>query len=209
MEWIGGIALLIAAYTVAAVPWGVVLGKLFSGVDLRGYGSGSIGTTNALRVLGWRLSVAVFVLDFLKGLIPVVIGRAFGLPEWLVALVGVATVAGHCWSPYIHFRGGKGVATGAGAAFGLFPWLLVLVPIMAGIVALTRYVSLGSILTSIAASALVLVLALTGNASWAFWVAITGISAIILYKHRSNIQRLLSGTENRIGESAAPSSPGR
>ncbi len=208
MEWVGGITLLIAAYAIAAVPWGVVLGKSLSGVDLRGYGSGSIGTTNALRVLGWRISVAVFVLDFLKGLIPVVIGRAFGLPDWLVALVGVATVAGHCWSPYIRFRGGKGVATGAGAAFGLFPWLLVLVPIMAVIVALTRYVSLGSIATSLAASGLVLVLALTGNASWAFWVAITGISAIILYKHRTNIQRLIAGTENRIGESAAPSTSG-
>ncbi len=209
MDWVGGIALLVAAYAVAAVPWGVVLGKGFSGVDLRGYGSGSIGTTNALRVLGWRISVAVFVLDLLKGLIPVVAGRAFGLPDWLVALIGVATVAGHCWSPYIHFRGGKGVATGAGAAFGLFPWLLVLVPIMAGVVWLTKYVSLGSIFTSVSASALVLILALTGNASWAFWVAITGMSAIILYKHRGNIQRLLSGTERRIGESSAPSSPAR
>lgn len=208
MEWIGGISLLIAAYAVAAVPWGVVLGKRLSGIDLRGYGSGSIGTTNALRVLGWRISVAVFVLDFLKGLLPVVIGRAFGLPDWLVALVGVATVAGHCWSPYIKFRGGKGVATGAGAAFALFPWLLVLVPIMAATVALTRYVSLGSILTSVCASGIALVLALTGNASWAFWIAITGISIIILYKHRANIQRLINGTENRIGQSAAPSTSG-
>lgn len=208
MEWIGGISLLIAAYAVAAVPWGVVLGTLFSGVDLRGYGSGSIGTTNALRVLGWRISVAVFLLDFLKGLLPVIIGRAFGLSDWLVALVGVATVAGHCWSPYIRFRGGKGVATGAGAAFGLFPWLLVLVPIMIGTVAVTRYVSLGSILTSVSASAIGLFLVLMGNASWAFWLAITGMSAIILYKHRGNIQRLLSGTERRIGESAAPSPSG-
>ncbi len=209
MDWVGGIALLVSAYAVAAVPWGVVLGKGFSGVDLRGYGSGSIGTTNALRVLGWRISVAVFILDLLKGLIPVVAGRAFGLPDWLVALIGVATVAGHCWSPYIHFRGGKGVATGAGAAFGLFPWLLVLVPIMAGVVWLTKYVSLGSIFVSVAASALVLILALTGNASWAFWIAITGMSTIILYKHRGNIQRLMSGTERRIGESATPSSPVR
>ncbi len=208
MEWIGGILLLIAAYAVAAVPWGVVLGKRLSGIDLRGYGSGSIGTTNALRVLGWRISVAVFVLDFLKGLLPVVIGRAFGLPDWLVALIGVATVAGHCWSPYIKFRGGKGVATGAGAAFALFPWLLVLIPIMAATVALTRYVSLGSILTSVSASGIVLVLALTGNASWAFWIAITGISVIILYKHRANVQRLMNGTENRIGQSAAPSASG-
>src|SRR5215213_9364878 len=146
MNWIGGIALLVAAYAVAAVPWGVVLGKYFSGIDLRGYGSKSIGTTNALRVLGWRISLAVFVLDFLKGLIPVVLARAFGLSDWMVALIGIATVAGHCWSPYIRFKGGKGVATGGGVALGLFPWLLVLIPIMAIVVALTKYVSLGSIL---------------------------------------------------------------
>lgn len=205
MEWIGGLALLVAAYAVAAVPWGVVLGKSVSGIDLRSYGSKSIGTTNALRVLGWKISLAVFVLDFLKGLVPVVLARSVGLSDWLVALIGVATVAGHCWSPYIRFKGGKGVATGAGVSFGLFPWLLVLIPIMAAVVWLTKYVSLASILTSILASALVLVIALLGNANWIFWIAITGIAAIIIYKHRANIERLLKGTENRLGQSAAPS----
>jgi len=209
MEWIGGLALLVAAYSVAAVPWGIVLGKYFSGIDLRSYGSKSIGTTNALRVLGWRISIAVFVLDFLKGLIPVVLARSFGLSDWMVALIGVVTVAGHCWSPYIRFKGGKGMATGAGVGFGLFPWLLALIPIMVIVVALTKYVSLGSILTSVLASALVLVIAIKGDASWAFWIAITGISAIILYKHRANIQRLIKGTENRLGQSAAPSTTGR
>jgi glycerol-3-phosphate acyltransferase PlsY len=209
MEWIGGLALLVGAYAIAAVPWGVVLGKHFSGIDLRSYGSRSIGTTNALRVLGWKISLAVFVLDFLKGLIPVVLARSFGLSDWMVALIGVATVAGHCWSPYIRFKGGKGVATGAGVAFGLFPWLLILIPIMATVVWLTKYVSLGSILSSILASALVLVIAILGDASWAFWIAITGIAAIIVYKHRANIERLLKGTENRLGQSASPSPSGR
>lgn len=209
MEWIGGLALLAAAYSIAAVPWGVVLGRYFSGIDLRSYGSQSIGTTNALRVLGWKISLAVFVLDFLKGLIPVVLARTFGLSDWMTALIGVATVAGHCWSPYIRFKGGKGVATGAGVAFGLFPWLLVLIPIMAVVVWLTKYVSLGSILTSILASAIVLVIAIMGDASWAFWIAITGISSIIIYKHRANIQRLYKGTENRLGQSAAPSTTGQ
>ena len=209
MDVIGGLALLAVAYCIAAVPWGVVLGKWFSGVDLRGYGSQSIGTTNALRVLGWRISVAVFALDFLKGLIPVVVARSLGLNDWMVALIGVATVAGHCWSPYIRFKGGKGVATGAGVAFGLAPWLLVLIPIMVIVVALTRYVSLGSILVSVAASAIVLVLAIFGDASWVFWIAITSISAIIIYKHQANIKRLLNGSENRIGKSAAPSTSGR
>jgi glycerol-3-phosphate acyltransferase PlsY len=106
-------------------------------------------------------------------------------------------------------KGGKGVATGAGVAFGLFPWLLILIPIMAIVVWLTKYVSLASILTSILASALVLVIAIMGDASWAFWIAITGISAIIIYKHRANIERLIKGTENRLGQSAAPSASGR
>ncbi len=149
------------------------------------------------------------MLDFLKGLIPVVLARSFGLSDWMVALIGVATVAGHCWSPYIRFKGGKGVATGSGAAIGLFPWLLVLVPIMALVVWLTKYVSLGSIVICILASALVLVIAILGDTSWAFWIAITGMSVIIIYKHRANIDRLIKGTENRLGQSATPSPSGR
>jgi glycerol-3-phosphate acyltransferase PlsY len=207
MEWVGGIALVVGAFAVGGVPWGLVLGHFFSGLDIRRYGSGSIGTTNALRVLGWRISASVFVLDFLKGLLPVLIGRWAGASDWVVALAGIAAVAGHCWSPYLGFRGGKGVATSGGAAIGLFPWVLLLLPFMAGIVALTRYVSLGSIATSGAAALLALAVAATGHLSWAFVVAIAGMSAIIVYKHQTNIQRLLSGSERRIGESATPTQP--
>jgi glycerol-3-phosphate acyltransferase PlsY len=138
--------LILVGYLSGSVPWGVLLGRWLGNVDLRRHGSGSIGATNALRLLGWRASVAVFLLDFGKGFVPVAIARLAGLDGWWVAVVGVAAVVGHCWSPLIGFKGGKGMATGAGAAAGLFPWVLLVFPLMVLVVALTRYVSLASLL---------------------------------------------------------------
>src|SRR5262245_41179497 len=108
--------MVIFGFALGAIPWGVVLGRILHRTDLRDHGSGNIGTTNAYRVLGWRFSVAVMVLDILKGAIPVLLAERLGGGEWLQAFVAVAAVAGHCWSPFIGFRGGKGVATTAGAA---------------------------------------------------------------------------------------------
>src|SRR5688500_1760609 len=113
------------------MPWGLILGRWFADVDLRRHGSGATGATNAMRILGWRISAAVFALDFLQGVVPVVVARLLGLSGWWVAAVGVAAVLGHCWSPLIGFRGGKGVATGAGAAGGMLPWVLLVFPVMA------------------------------------------------------------------------------
>jgi len=202
---LGGVVLMVGAYALGAIPWGVVLGRIFTGVDLRGYGSGATGTTNALRVLGWKISVAVFLLDFVKGLLPVLVGRWIGLPGWAVAGAGIAAVAGHCWSPYIGLRGGKGMATGAGAAAGLLPWVLIVTPAIILVVLRTRYVSLGSLVGSGLGLLLVIVAAMLGWSGW--WVA-TGVAVIvgiIVFKHRGNIQRLLAGTERRFGE-RAPSS---
>ncbi len=200
MVALGGLALMAGAYALGAIPWGVVLGRIFTGVDLRGYGSGATGTTNALRVLGWKISVAVFLLDFVKGLLPVVIGRWIGLSGWTVAGAGIAAVAGHCWSPYIGLRGGKGMATGAGAAAGLLPWVLIVTPAIILVVLRTRYVSLGSLVGSGLGLLLVIVAAVLGWSGW--WVAggVTVIVGIIVLKHRGNIRRLLDGTERRFGE---------
>lgn len=212
MAALGGLALIIGAYALGAVPWGVVLGRIFTGVDLRAYGSGATGTTNALRVLGWKISVAVFVLDFVKGLVPVLIGRWIGLPGWAVAAAGIAAVAGHCWSPYIGLRGGKGMATGAGAAAGLLPWVLIVTPAIILIILRTRYVSLGSLVGSGLGLLLVLMAALVGWSGWWVAVAVSVIVGIIVLKHRGNIQRLLNGTERRFGErtpTAHPSTTGR
>ena len=200
MALAGGALLILGAFALGAVPWGVVLGKLFTGVDLRRHGSGSTGTTNALRVLGWRISVLVFVLDFLKGLLPVLVAQWMGANGWVTALAGVAATAGHCWSPFIRFRGGKGMATGGGAAVGMVPWLILTAVAMAVIVLLTRYVSLASIASAILVSLLLVFFGLRGWLSWQTVVAVVAMASIIVIQHRGNIRRLLNGTERRIGE---------
>lgn len=197
--------LLVLAYASGAVPWGVVLGRLFSRVDLSKHGSGGTGATNAFRVLGWRISIAVFLCDFFKGFVPVLLARWLGINAWAVTLVGIATVVGHCWSPLIGFRGGKGMATGAGAAAGMFPFVLLVFPLMVLIVILTRYVSLASIIGSITVSAVLVVLGILQLVSWNVIAAVVGITAIIVAQHRGNIRRLLNGTERRFGEASASS----
>jgi len=199
VETTWGIILVLAAYALGAIPWGVVLGRTFAGIDVRDYGSKSIGATNALRVLGRKFSIAVLILDMVKGVLPVVIGRAAGLPDWSIGLAALAAVVGHCWSPYIGFTGGKGVATGGGAGVALFPWLLLLIPIIVGVVLVTRYVSLGSIVTVILASIAAVVTAAMGHLPWSWAVAIVLMSAIIVQRHHANIARLRAGTENKFG----------
>lgn len=202
-SWVGAALLVVAAYAAGAVPWGLLLGRWTKNVDLRQHGSRSTGATNALRVLGWRVSLAVFVLDFLKGFVPVTVAQAVGLDGGWVAAVGVATVAGHCWSPAIGFRGGKGMATGAGAAAAMVPAVLLILPLVVAIVAVTRYVSLASLTASVVAAGLVIAMAFSGSLPWSVALGIVAITAIIVVQHHSNIQRLLSGTERRFGEPAS------
>jgi glycerol-3-phosphate acyltransferase PlsY len=194
-----GILLVTGAYAAGALPWGVVLGRWWVGVDLRHRGSGATGATNALRVLGWRISLAVLALDFAKGLLPVLIGRWLGVSWWVIAAAGLASVLGHCWSPFIRFTGGKGVATGAGAAIGLVPWVLLVLPVMVAIVAITRYMSLASLAGYGIASLAVLTSAVIGDTPWPTFAMVLGMTAVVVYRHRGNIHRLLNGTERRVG----------
>lgn len=198
MDGAGAVPMILGTYFLGAVPWGVVLGRVFKGVDVRSYGSGAIGATNTHRVLGWKFSVAVFVLDFLKGLLPVLLARELAAPGWAVGAVAVAAVAGHCWSPFIGFSGGKGMATGGGAAVGLLPWLFFMLFPMIAIVALTRYVSLASIAAAFLGTSLVAAYAIWGSfPEW--WAAgVAAVSAIIVLQHRGNIRRLLAGTERKF-----------
>lgn len=162
MNVVISIGLAVAAFFFAAVPWGLVLGKWLKGVDIRTAGSGATGATNSLRVLGWKIAVAIFLLDFGKGVLPVVLARWWDLPDWAVALAAVAATAGHCWSPYIRMKGGKGMATGGGASVAMFPWLAFFLLFVIGVVWVTRYVSLASILTALLGPLLVVVLAFFG-----------------------------------------------
>lgn len=205
MELLISSLLIAATYFLAGIPWGVVLGRVIKGVDLRSYGSGATGTTNSLRVLGWKISIAVFLLDFGKGFLPVLFARWIDLPDLAIALIAIASVVGHCWSPYIKFRGGKGMATGGGAAVALLPWLFGMLFFIVAVVYLTRYVSLASILTAIIGPLVVLVLWLLGEFPGWWVVGTMGIGGIILWQHRGNIDRLRKGTERKFGRSENPS----
>ncbi len=204
MDAILAIVAIAGAYLIGAVPWGLVLGKL-KGIDPRQHGSGGTGATNTLRLLGWRVAVLVFVLDFLKGLLPVVLVRALDGPDWLSASVAVATVVGHCWSVFIGFKGGKGMATGGGAATGLAPFLFGLIVMIALVIWLTRYVSLASLMTAIVGPSIVTAMAIWGDYPWWWVVAMWIMAGIIIIQHRANIQRLLNGTERKIGNREATS----
>ncbi len=197
---LAGTALIAASFLIGAIPWGYVAGKASRGIDLRTLGSGGTGATNVLRTLGPGASAVVALLDILKGLLPVVIARSAGFNSAWVATAAVAAVAGHCWSPFIGFKGGKGVATGAGAAIALLPQLLLIVPVMVIVVWTTKYVSLGSLTAAGLGALLAVVYAAAGEIDWAAAVAILAIAGIITIRHEGNIRRLASGNERRIGE---------
>jgi acyl phosphate:glycerol-3-phosphate acyltransferase len=197
---LAGVALVTASFLIGAIPWGYVAGKASGGIDLRTVGSGGTGATNVLRTLGARASALVALLDILKGLLPVIIARAAGFDAAWVAAAAVAAVIGHCWSPFIGFKGGKGVATGAGAAIALFPLVLLIVPVMGLVVWTTKYVSLGSLIAAAFGALLAVVYAAAGMLNWAYAIAILVISGIITVRHEGNIRRLLQGKERRIGE---------
>lgn len=205
MDVIWSIILIALAFFIAGVPWGVVLGRWLKGIDVRNYGSGATGTTNSLRMLGWKIAVAVLLLDFSKGVIPVVLARWIDLPDWAVGMSAVAATAGHCWSPYIRLKGGKGMATGGGASVAMFPWLLLYGLFVVLVVWRTRYVSLASILTAIIGPLSIVVLAFFGIVPGWWAAAIVGIGIIIVFQHRSNIDRLLKGTERKFGNKETPS----
>lgn len=184
--------LCLLAFFVGAIPFGLLIGKL-KGIDLREKGSGNIGASNAMRQLGKPLGILVFVLDTLKGLLPTLLARQQALsPEWVVG-VGLAAVFGHIYSPFVRFKGGKGVATTLGVLLGL-DWRVGLLGfgVFLVVTAITDYISVGSITAAVAQAAL-------------FWVfgdplpmklfgAVVG--AFVILRHRSNIQRLLKGEEN-------------
>jgi acyl phosphate:glycerol-3-phosphate acyltransferase len=200
-------SLLLAAllgYALGAIPFGLVIGRLLRGIDLRDYGSHRTGATNALRTLGLRAAAAVFVLDVLKGVVAVLLARLlFGgdpLVEWAAAVAGVAAIVGHNWSVFIGFTGGRGVATSTGALAAMSPWsVVILAPIVIGIILRTRYVSLGSIAGGLLAPVVTAVLWLFDLASVPAIVYALGSGLLVTAAHADNIARLRAGTERRIG----------
>jgi glycerol-3-phosphate acyltransferase PlsY len=192
---------ILLAYLLGSLPSSYVAGRL-RGVDLREHGSGNLGATNVYRVLGAGIAVPVVVLDVAKGFVP-----ASLFPGWdgnadarLAIAYGLAAIAGHVWPVFLKFRGGKGVATGAGVLLALAPLTTVLaLLIWIGVVSLTRYVSVASITAATLVPLLAALLDAPGS-TVAFCALVAGF---VWWTHRSNLRRLRDGTEHRFGSGRA------
>lgn len=191
------LALILGTYLLGAVPFGWVVGRVWGSIDVRQVGSGNIGTSNVMRTLGKGPALVVLLLDVLKGTLPVALARSMELSPSTVIAVAVGAVVGHVWPVFLRFRGGKGIATTLGVAIGL-DWRLALSLLGVWLVVLlaTRYISVASMTAAIALPLLVWAL---GHPQ-AYVVGGLLISALALLRHRSNVSRLLAGTEYRFGE---------
>lgn len=197
------VALLLGAYLLGSISFGLLLVRRTRGIDVRSTGSGNPGATNALRAAGPAVGVTVLALDIAKGFLPVVAGRAVEVPERGLAWIGAAAVVGHVFPLWHRFRGGKGVATAAGALTALAPWPMFAAFVLFLVtVASTRIVSLGSVLAALSAP---LFWAVGGRLGW--WnppstMALAGcvaISLLVLWRHQDNLRRLSRGEEPRLG----------
>ncbi len=183
------------SYLLGSIPNGLILGKTIWGVDLRQHGSKNIGATNAWRTIGKAGGISIFALDFLKGAISAYLGLHLGGSELAGIICGLLAIAGHSWSIFLSFKGGKGVATGLGVIAALMPTVtLIVFAVWFAIVYFTGYVSLGSII----GAALVPILALFFGLHTEFLVLGLIAAAFIIFRHKSNIERLLNGTESKI-----------
>lgn len=188
-------------YLLGSIPFGLILTRLFGGVDVREYGSGKTGFTNTLRVLGLRRSAPVFALDFGKGLAAVLLPLLYSDDPWTRAAGGLAAVAGHVWPVFAGFRGGRGVLAGAGVLVGLSPLAsLAVIPFALAVMLKTRYMSLTSISGAALAAITFAVFAGLELHAWAYAAAAAAGAAAIISLHKDNIGRLRAGTEPKIGQ---------
>jgi len=192
---------LLAAYLVGGIPFGFLIGKA-RGVDVRTVGSKNIGATNVFRTVGKKWGLLAFALDFLKGLVPTLLAsRMAGAPAWLPVATGITCVVGHMLTPYMKFKGGKGVATAFGMLVALVPALVgVAFAVFAVFFACSHYISLGSCMAAafLAVGVWFPWLGCKGTADLPQAVLITAIALFVIWKHRANIQRLVKGEENKI-----------
>ena len=193
------IALLLLAigYLLGSTPSGYLTGRWLKGIDLRDCGSGSTGATNVLRNVGKGPALAVFLVDLGKGALAVLLAKSFGLNDWMQVLAGLAALAGHIWPVWLGWKGGKAVATGLGIFLGLaWPVGLASFGMFMAVISIFRIVSLSSV---VAALSLPLLMILSGQSAAYLSVSLVAM-VLVLWRHRSNIQRLIAGTEPRIGQ---------
>ncbi len=203
---------IVVAYLLGSVPFAFLIARAY-GKDVRTIGSGNIGATNLARAVGRKWGYICFVLDVLKGLIPVAAVAAIaGTPDrpgllalWLV--VGVAAILGHVFPVFLGFKGGKGVSTSLGVALGLWPYFtipgLIAFSVWVAVVLIWRYVSLASICGAVTfpfalLTGIVIVPAWTASGLWPLLIAAIAIPAFVIIRHRANVKRLIAGTESKI-----------
>ncbi|RCL60122.1 MAG: glycerol-3-phosphate 1-O-acyltransferase [Synechococcus sp. MED-G68] len=188
---------LILGYLLGSIPSGWLAGRWLKGIDLRELGSGSTGATNVLRQVGKGPALVVFLIDVGKGAAAVLIARALGLGDWIQVLAGLTALAGHIWPVWLHFKGGKAVATGFGMFLGL-AWPVGLASF--GVFLLTlwlfRIVSLSSVLAAV--SLPLLMIYFSGIGSYIL-IALVAMG-LVLWRHRSNLARILEGSEPKVGQ---------
>jgi glycerol-3-phosphate acyltransferase PlsY len=190
------ILIMIAIYLIAAIPTGVVIARLMGGEDVRQKGSGNIGATNVYRVAGKLAGVLTLVGDTLKGFLPLLAFKTWLEPTpTQLGIASAVAILGHCYPIYLKFKGGKGVATALGIFLVLSPKVVFFALIVFILtVAITRYISLGSVLAALSAPLVILLL----NHQQPIFLATLFIAALVTWRHNSNIRRLLDGTENRF-----------
>ena len=192
MEWV---LLVLAAYLIGSIPFGLIFGKAIWKKDLRQFGSHNIGATNAWRVLGKKAGLFIFIMDFIKGQLGVLLGAyLFALPGAMV-VGGLFAILGHMFPIFLGFRGGKGVATSLGVLAALMPKITAIVFIVwLVIVLITRYVSLGSVVAAV----LTPILAAVFKEPIIYFLFTLVAAVFIIFRHRENIKRLKAGNENKV-----------
>ena len=189
--------LLAIGYLLGSTPSGYLAGRWLKGIDLRDCGSGSTGATNVLRNVGKGPALVVFLVDVAKGALAVLLAKTFGLSDWLQVLAGLAALAGHIWPVWLGWKGGKAVATGFGMFLGLaWPVGLACFGVVMAVFSLSKIVSLASV---IAALSLPLLMVLSTGSPPYILVAVVAM-VLVLWRHRSNLQRLIDGSEPKVGQ---------
>lgn len=194
----------IVGYLLGSIPCGMIVARVYGNVDLTAQGSGRTGATNVLRTLGRGAAAVAFAGDFLKGALAVLLVEFVIAPgnPWVEMVAAAAAVVGHTYSIFIGFKGGRGVVTGMGATLVAAPVPIVIALVIGvALIAITRYVSLGSVIGAALAGLLLCVFAyIHSDPAWALWGVLLG--GFIVVAHRDNIERLLAGTERKLGEQA-------
>ena len=191
------LGLVVIAYLVGSIPFGLLISRAVGRVDIRQYGSGNIGTANVLRIVGKRAAALTLLGDLLKGFLPTVLALLLGGTELLVAGVGMAAVLGHNWPIYLRFVGGKGVATSFGALLAMTPLPAVLgLLVWFGVLLVFRYPSLAAMVASVCVPPVIFFS--TGLGSYFIFSFVAAL--LIFVRHRDNIKRLWAGTEHRVGQ---------